>query len=146
MAAMRAIELKPESARAHQALVNVLFARGEIAAALAEGEKAVSLNPYDMSVLAAYGARLAMSVDLEKGAALLHQAAAGSPVRPPILNFALFLCAYLLGDDAAASYQVSLITSAASPSRRLFRREGRLACSPAPSPPRLPRCATNQQS
>jgi hypothetical protein len=113
--ALRAVELKPESARARQTLMVVLFARGEIAAALAEGEKAMSLNPHDMTVLTAYGMRLAASGDLVKGAALLNRAAVESPVRLPALNFALFLCAYLLGNNESASYHVGLLTSETSP-------------------------------
>lgn len=120
-AALRAVELRPQSARAHQALMNVLFARGELAPALAEGEKAVSLNPYDTTVLIAYGMRLAASGNLEQGAALLRRAEAFSPVRPPILNFALFLCAYLMDDKPSASYHLSLITSGDNPFALLAR-------------------------
>jgi len=82
-AAQRAVELKPQSARAHHALMNALFARGDIAAALAEGEKVISLNPYDMLVVQAYGMRLVLSGQVEKGAALLRQVALSSPVRTP---------------------------------------------------------------
>jgi tetratricopeptide (TPR) repeat protein len=119
--ALRAVELRPQSARAHQALMNVLFARGEISAALAEGEKAISLNSYDMTVLIAYGMRLAASGNLEKGTALLYQAAAETPVRPPILNFALFLSAYLLGDESGTSYHAALLTSETYPFALLAR-------------------------
>jgi tetratricopeptide (TPR) repeat protein len=114
-AALRAADLRPESARAHQALMSALFARGEIAAALAEGEKAVALNPYDMTVLGAYGMHLVMSGELEKGKALLQQAVAETQMRTPAFGFALFLCAYLQGDDISASYHASLLTSESYP-------------------------------
>lgn len=114
-AALRAVDLRPESARAHQALMSALFARGEIAAAMAEGETAIALNPYDMTALGAYGMLLAVSGELEKGKALLQQAAAESHIRTPNLSFALFLCAYLQGDDASASYHASLLPSATNP-------------------------------
>jgi Tfp pilus assembly protein PilF len=114
-AALRAADLRPESARAHQALMSALFARGEIAAALAEGEKAIALNPYDMTVLGSYGMHLVMNGELEKGQALLRQAVAESQVRTPAFSFALFLCAYLQGDDASASYHASLLTSESYP-------------------------------
>ncbi len=110
-AAQRAVDLKPHSARAHQALMSALFARGEIADALAEGERAVGLNPYDMTVLQAYGMRLVLSGQIEKGAALLRQAAAGYPSRPPILEFSLYLSAYLLGDHVTAAQQARLFTN-----------------------------------
>ena len=114
-AALRAADLRPESARAHQALMSALFARGEIAAALAEGEKAVALNPYDMTALGAYGMHLVMNGELAKGQALLRQAVAESQVRMPTFSFALFLCAYLQGDDASASYHASMLTSETFP-------------------------------
>jgi hypothetical protein len=64
-----------------------------------------------MTVLQAYGMRLVLSGEIEKGAGLLRQAAAGYPTRPPILEFSLFLSAYLLGDDATAAYQARLFTN-----------------------------------
>ncbi len=109
--ASRAIELKPQSARAHQALSDALFARGDIVYALRQGAIAVSMNPNDMTVLAAYGMRLAASGQLEEGAALLSQAAERSPVPYPALNLTLFACAYLLGDDEKTSYYASAISS-----------------------------------
>jgi tetratricopeptide (TPR) repeat protein len=110
-AASRAVELKPQSARAHQALSAALFARGDIAYALRQGAIAVSLNPNDMTVLAAYGMRLAGSGQLKEGAALLSQAAKRTSVPDPALKFALFVCAYLLGDNEKTSYYASTITS-----------------------------------
>jgi Tfp pilus assembly protein PilF len=114
-AALRATDLRPQSARAHQALMSALFAHGEIAAALAEGEKAVALNPYDMTVLGSYGMHLVLNGELTKGQALLRQAVAESQVRMPAFSFALFLCAYLQGDDASASYHASVLTSETYP-------------------------------
>jgi Tfp pilus assembly protein PilF/TolB-like protein len=114
-AALRAVELKPQSARAHQALSNALFAHGDIAYALHHGEIAVALNPNDMTLLTSYGMRLAASGQLEKGAALLSQAANRSPVPSPFLNFTLFVCAYLLGDDERMSYYASSVAGDAVP-------------------------------
>ncbi len=114
-AAMRAAELRPEGARTHQAMMSALFAHGEIAAALAEGEKATALNPYDMTVLGSYGMHLVMSGELEKGKALLRQAVAETQARTPAFSFALFLGSYLQGDDASASYHASLLTSETHP-------------------------------
>lgn len=109
--ATRAIELKPQSARAHQALSGALFARGETARALRQGEIAVSLNPNDMTTVAAYGMHLAATGRLEEGAALLAEAAKRTPVPDPALNFASFACAYLLGDDERVSYYAGAITN-----------------------------------
>ena len=59
--ARRAVELKPESSRAYQILFGVLFARHEIAAAFAAGDKAMALNKYDTTILSDYGGRLVMT-------------------------------------------------------------------------------------
>jgi tetratricopeptide (TPR) repeat protein len=97
--AQRAVDLKPQGARPRQALMSALFARGDVAGALAEGKLAVTLNPYDMVVLHAYGMRLVLSGRTAEGAALVRRAATLSPVRPASFEFGLFLCAYLLGDS-----------------------------------------------
>ncbi len=110
-AAQRAVDLKPQSARAHHALMSALFARGNIQAAFAEGEKMISLNPYDMLVVQAYGMRLVLSGHLEKGTVLLHQVALSSPVRTPKFEFSLFLSEYMLGRDENAAFHPRLFTS-----------------------------------
>ena len=56
-AARQGIELKPQGARAYHALFIALFARGELEAAFAAGEKAIALNKYDMIILTEYGGR-----------------------------------------------------------------------------------------
>jgi tetratricopeptide (TPR) repeat protein len=113
-AAVRAVELRPQSARSRQALMSVLFARGQIGAALAEGEKAIALNPHDLMVLTAYGLRLAGSGNLERGMALLEHAASESPARVPAHYLAFFLHTYLKGDDANASLHASLLPKGTS--------------------------------
>jgi tetratricopeptide (TPR) repeat protein len=111
MLAQKAVDLKPQSARARQALMTVLFARREIAAAFTEGEVAISLNPNDMIVLHAYGLLLLIAGQPEKGAALVRQAAALTPVRPAGFEFSIFLSAYLLGDDKTATDVARLFTN-----------------------------------
>jgi TolB-like protein len=110
-AAQRAVELKPQSARARHALMSALYARGDTAAAFAEGETMLSLNPYDMLVVQAYGMRLVLSGQLEKGAVLLRQVAVASPVRTPKFEFSLFLAEYMLGRDENAVFHARLFTS-----------------------------------
>ena len=66
-------------------------------------------------MLGAYGMHLVMSGELDKGKALLQQAVAETQTRTPAFSFALFLCAYLQGDDASASYHASLLTSETYP-------------------------------
>jgi TolB-like protein len=110
-AAQRAVDLKPQSARAHHALMSALFARGDIAAAFAEGEKMISLNPYDMLVVQAYGMRLVLSGHVEKGTVLLRQVALATPVRTPKFEFSLFLSEYMLGKDDNPAFHPRLFTS-----------------------------------
>jgi tetratricopeptide (TPR) repeat protein len=114
-AARHAIEAKPASARAYQALMEVQFQRGEYALALASGAKAVQLNPYNQFLAARYGARLVGLGELEKGARYLKEAAAGTAVRPAWIDFYLFLAAYLTGDRATAETYAAQIVSEKSP-------------------------------
>ncbi len=113
--AQKAVDLKPHSARARQALMNALFCHGEIGSALAEGETAVSLNPNDMLVLHAYGIRLIIAGRAEEGAALVRRAAALSPIRPAMFEFGLFLAAYVLGDYEKAEAQARLFSASDFP-------------------------------
>jgi TolB-like protein len=110
-AARRAVELKPGSARAHQALSEVQFARGDYPLALEAGERAMVLNPYDPSILADLGALLVAIGEQERGVGLLRAAAAVNVVRPARQDFFLFLAAYLAGDPAGAARYAALMTS-----------------------------------
>ena len=102
-AAQRAVALKPQSARAHEALLLSHFARGALAEALAEGEAALLLNPLDRSVPALYGMILVASGQLDKGEALLKEASAGTSLNATWVSAYLFVVSYLKGNLAAAS-------------------------------------------
>jgi tetratricopeptide (TPR) repeat protein len=108
-AARRAVELKPGSARAYQALMDVHFLRGDHALALEAGEKAVTLNPYHPSVLGCYGARLIALGDVERGGRYVREAAQAGAVRPGWLEFYLFLASYLADDQRTAAMHASQI-------------------------------------
>jgi tetratricopeptide (TPR) repeat protein len=110
-AARRAVELKPGSARAHQALAEVQFARGDYPLAIEAGERAMALNPYDPSILADLGVNLVAVGEHERGMRLLREAAAVNVVRPARQDFFLFLAAYLAGDPAGAARYAALMTS-----------------------------------
>ncbi len=108
-AAQRAVSVKPQSARAHTALEGAYYARGEIAAALMEGETALSLNPLDPLVVVSHATRLVGAGQIDSGAALLRQATANSIVmNPNIADFYLFLVAHLKADREAASRHANL--------------------------------------
>ncbi|MDJ1157890.1 hypothetical protein QNA08_06545 [Chelatococcus sp. SYSU_G07232] len=101
-AAMKAVQIAPESARAHQALLDVHFIRGEHAEAFAAGRKALERNPDDTNILADLGARHIAFARYAEGLPMLEQARAGNPAHPPWLDFFIFLGAHMTGDDAKA--------------------------------------------
>jgi len=128
-AAQRAVALKPQSARAHEALLLSYFAQGALSEALAEGDIALLLNPLDRSVPALYGMILAASGQLEKGEALLKQVSTGSSLSPTWVSAYLSVVSYLKGDLAAASTYANLDVSDAYPlgivARALVAAQGR---------------------
>jgi tetratricopeptide (TPR) repeat protein len=108
-AAQRAVSLKPQSAWAHAALESAYYARGEIAAAFAEGEIAVALNPLDPMAVANHGIRLVLAGEIDKGEALLREVSANKIViNANLVDFCLFLVAYLKGDHEGASRHANL--------------------------------------
>ena len=113
--AQRAVELKPQSARAHDALSVVRFARGEIVPAFLAADRARELNPYDTNTLANYGSRLVAVGEVDRGLAMLNEAAAHTLVRPAWFDSYLFIGAYLAGDRAAASQHAAMIANDGSP-------------------------------
>jgi hypothetical protein len=121
LAARRAVELKPASARAHQALGDVQFARGDYPLALEAAERAVTLNPYDPNILAGYGGMLLSLGEQERGARMIREAASALTVRPVWHDALLFLAAYLAGDTAGAARYAALIASDTYPPGLLAR-------------------------
>jgi Tfp pilus assembly protein PilF/TolB-like protein len=109
--AQRAVELKPYSARANEVLFVIRFTRGDMDLAFAIADRAVALNPYDSNILGEYGARLIAVGQVERGTAMLNEAAAHSLVRPEWFDFHLFLAAYLAGDFAAATRCAAVIAN-----------------------------------
>jgi adenylate cyclase len=108
--ARKAIELKPENSRAYQILFGVLFARHEILAAFAAGDKAIALNRYDTTVMSDYGGRLIMIGDIERGMDMLQRAGEFGVVRPSWHHFYMFLGSYLRSDLINTIHHASQIT------------------------------------
>jgi tetratricopeptide (TPR) repeat protein len=107
--ARRAIELKPNSSRAHHALATVLFYRGELSAAFAEFEKAMALNGYDSTVVADYGGRLISAGEVDRGVNMLRGAMTeGGVIRASWQHFSLFLAYYARNEIAEATQQANL--------------------------------------
>lgn len=110
-AARRALELNPESGRAYQMLFVVLFARGDLTAAFAAGEKAMALNRYDTTAIAEYGGRLILTGEAARGMAMLQRAGESGGLRPGWQHFYAFLGHYLDGDMKEAAAQADQITA-----------------------------------
>lgn len=109
--ARRAIELKPESSRAYQILFGVLFARHEIAAAFAAGDKALALNKYDTTILSDYGGRLIMVGEVKRGMDMLQKAGEFGIVRPSWHHFYMFLGSYINADLTNMVHHATQITN-----------------------------------
>ncbi len=109
--ARRAVELKPESSRAYQILFGVLFARHEVAAAFAAGDKAIALNKYDTTVMSDYGGRLIIIGEIDRGMDMLQRAGEFGIVRPSWHHFYMFLGSYLRGDLANTIHHANQITN-----------------------------------
>ncbi len=111
-AAQRGVELNPESSRAYEMLFVVLFARRDLTAAFAAGDKAIKLNRYDMRSVGTYGARLIASGEIDRGMSMLAQAEANSLVIPAFEQFFLFLGNYMRGDMPRAIFHAGQLTGA----------------------------------
>ena len=120
-AARQGVELGPESARAYQMLFTVLFARRDMAAAFAAGDKAIALNSLDMTILSDYGGRLVLTGEVERGMEALKRAADVGAVRPSWYHFYLFLGAYLANDPENATRNASQIAADVQPLGLLAR-------------------------
>jgi adenylate cyclase len=92
-----------------------LFARHEVAAAFAAGDKAIALNPYDTTLLSDYGGRLIMTGEIARGMEMLRQANEFGTVRPSWQHFYMFLGSYLSGDLIGSVYEATQITAADYP-------------------------------
>jgi Tfp pilus assembly protein PilF len=96
-------------------LFTVLFARHDMTAAFAAGDKAIALNPNDMTILSDYGGRLIITGEVDRGMEMLLRAADASAVRPSWYQFYLFLGSYLKNDLATASSHASQIVTSTYP-------------------------------
>ena len=109
--ARRAVEIAPESPRTNQALMAVLFVRGDVDQALQLGRRALELNPYDTDIMADVGSRFVQMGRYQEGADLIRRAAAANPADPPWYDFFLFLAAYMQNDAEGACVAASRITA-----------------------------------
>ena len=97
-AANRAIEIKPTSAAAFNALQDILLASGDTLRAKNIGEIAVELNPYDRFVAVDHALLLILLGETQEGFARIQPMMSGNPILPSRQRFAAALAAYLRGD------------------------------------------------
>lgn len=102
-AADRAVELEPLNVRGLQAQMFALYFRGEIAAALDVGSRAMALNPNDTELMGEYGYRLALSGKWDDGCALVNEARDRNPGPLAYYETALAMCSYFKGDYQQAA-------------------------------------------
>ena len=115
-AARRAVELNPNSALGFHALSGTLFARNNIPQGLVAAEKAVELNPYNVVMTSGLGFRLVRVGEIERGLALLRQAAPHRSGFSSWYAFTMCVGSYLTGDLAtAAKYDLAAITDTFPP-------------------------------
>ncbi len=121
MAARRAIQLAPESARAQQALMAVLTVSGDVEEGIKTGFNAIRRNPYDTDILADVGARLTQAGRGREGRPLLERAAELNQARPPWHDFYRFLAARQSGDKAGARSMALFLQGSEAPLALLGR-------------------------
>jgi tetratricopeptide (TPR) repeat protein len=95
--ALTAVRLAPSSARAQQAMMDALFARGATEEAIRAGREALTRNPYDSDIMASLGARYIQLNRPAEGLPLVERAIELSAGRPPTYDFFALLGAHLLG-------------------------------------------------
>jgi TolB-like protein/Tfp pilus assembly protein PilF len=100
--ARRAVELRPSSQLAHDALALTLFHRRETRAFRAAAERAIALNPMNGTTTASMGLLIAYSGDWEAGCAIVERAAQLNPHHPGWYHFPAFFNAYLKGEYRTA--------------------------------------------
>ena len=121
--ARRAIELKPNHVRAYYVLLDIHMARGEIAEAMAAGEKALALNPYDTTAVFHVAAQLVLLGEVDKGMHLINETVRYSGMTPPRYLFIQTIAAYLKDDFARAAAFANQLTNERFPLGFVLQRD-----------------------
>jgi len=105
--AQNGVRLDPSSQRARAALAGALLVKGELAAARAEVQGALDLNPDSLVYLEWIGWLVTLLGEWERGPDLLRRALTRNPHVIPIAHHALWL-AHLHRGEIEEAYQVAL--------------------------------------
>ncbi|WP_112323719.1 tetratricopeptide repeat protein [Oceanibium sediminis] len=103
-AALRGVEVAPESSTSYSVLAAVEYFRRDLDAFEAAGRKAIAINPNDADVISYFAHYLSLSGKWEEGQALQKRAMAMSPGHPPVWHSSSVLDALRRKD-----YQTALI-------------------------------------
>lgn len=114
-AALAAIRLAPSGARAYQAMMKVLLARGAAEEAIQMGREALVRNPYDPDIMADLGALFVRRGRPAEGLPLLERAISLSVGRPARYDFYAFLGAYLTGSKKGIETYASTLAADRAP-------------------------------
>ncbi|HEY5796257.1 MAG TPA: hypothetical protein VIU82_14710 [Bosea sp. (in: a-proteobacteria)] len=120
-AALTAVRLAPSSARAQQAMMDALFARGATEEAIKAGREALSRNPYDSDIMASLGARYIQLNRPTEGLPLVERAIELSAGRPPAYDFFALLGAHLLGARQLSRAHAEFLAADSNPYALLGR-------------------------
>lgn len=105
--AQRGTRLDPSGQRGRAALGFALLLKGELAAAQAEAQNALEINPDSLVYLESIGWLLTLCGDWERGPALVRRAIARNPHRMPIGSHALW-ADHLRRGQVEEAYQAAL--------------------------------------
>lgn len=120
-AAHQAVELKPYSARAHQALFMARFFDGRFDEAFDSAERALALNPFSIEIKSRVGGAYILRGQNEKGMALLSDAASLVETKAGWLEFYLFLSAYIRDDENEARRHALRVSATRTPLGNIAR-------------------------
>jgi TolB-like protein len=96
--ARNAVRIDPANIRGQQALMMALSLRGEHAAAIEVGSKALALNPNDVEFKGDFGYRLAMAGEWDRGCRFVDDALKASAQKSAYYKIATALCRYFSND------------------------------------------------
>jgi TolB-like protein len=101
--ARNAVRLDPSNIRGQQALMMALALRGDHAAAIEVGTKALALNPNDVEFKGDFGYRLAMAGQWDRGCPLVEEVLNASARKIAYYKIAVALCHYFRNDAGRAA-------------------------------------------
>jgi len=119
--ALKALDLAPGSARAHQALFAYYKVSGDHANAEVTGKRAVALNPYDIDILGDYGSYLVSQGNFDNAMPIMLTVEKLALTTPEWFNVHLYLGAHFSGNDQAASRAAGRLKNRDSPMAHLVR-------------------------